>query len=303
MLVGEMRKKNKYSINLRMLIGQDLAYMEKEDLLSLFKNLLLRARDQDDFIEILYAMCEVGSAKFRILVRGLRNILERHIRLMGLDRMKMVLLYVSRTSPGCFKALLDQFGDIIHDILVDGHFNDIIILILNMSILNEESAIMFVDAMRDTIRELAMTEGFKHFGTVLWYITIMKKPNVAKKLFSVLLDIISGKTSSLTDLADMLFWLVKGDENLGVYGAELLKDRILSLLEKASIPDIAGFLLITSKHEKLFNKIWGIINPQLARILDRGDLRDRLQALLSTLKVEIPLKDIQRSLPYQHTGK
>ena len=286
-----MPKKDNYT-NLKLIMKPDFAGKKTKDMIIFFREIFANIKNQDDFIEVFYAMCEAGPTKFRVLAKEFKETLAGYLQKMSLDRIKMMLLYISGVHPECFRIVLEYFRVFFHDAFMSGHFNEIIILILNMSILNEDSAIVFIETMGDTIRRLALTEGFKHFGTVLWYITIMKKPRVAKKLLLVLLDIISRKASCLTDLADMLFWLVKGDEDLGIYAANLLKDRMLSLMKKASVHDIVGFLIITSKHKKLFEEVWRHIHIMFLQIIENKDFRDRLQTLLNALRVSIPLPQV-----------
>ena len=258
----------------------------EEDVRNVISNLLSRVRKPWDFVNIMYLMIDLGYDSFCTLLEDVRGDMEDALHRIGFDHLKVMLFYISRTCPRCLDKFLSLFREMIDEKLSERHFNDVMVLIIDMSILSEQSAVVFIRHMEDTIRRLAMSEGFKHFGTVVWYIAMMKKTSIAMKLFDVLFEIIKRKSSSLTDIADMLFWFVRADKNLGIHALRMMHDIIVELIEKTNLHDLAGFLLITSKDKRLKREVSSKILPRIRKVAIEKGYMERLRLILSTLGVE-----------------
>ena len=202
----------------RSILGSILAWelggRPHSELIGILRRIARRLRDPSDRLELIYAMVDLGEENFERMITELSDIIMDILRKLSAGELKVLLIYMARACPRCFKSFVKQFRDNIGTSFSRTHFNDIILLVLNIALMNEEAAIFFVNQMSDLIRELAKTEGFKHFGTVLWYMALMGRANTAKSILRTLLDLMLRKSRCLAEFGDLLFWLFKGDEEL-----------------------------------------------------------------------------------------
>ena len=275
------------------LIRWELVGKSNKRLIKLFDKFLSRLNRPEDCQEIFYALIDLGPKKFGIIVSKLRDKLSNKLRNLSVDRLKVLLLYMSQTCLECLRIFLEKFRREISQLLEKTHFNDIVILALNISLLNEEAGIIFIRELRDTLRKLALSEGFNHFGTVLWYMATMKQVMLAKHFIDITIDIITNKSETIVEIGDFLYWLSRGNDELGLYAFNAIKNRLSQLLEKATIHQIAQFLVIISKHDKISKKIAEELLPSIRGRLKRPVEVSKLLSLLEFFHVDTEILNLK----------
>ncbi len=269
------------------LISLELADKTDKKLIHVFSKLFSRLKNPNDFLELFYALVDLGSEKFARVLSYLNAKIQKHIKQLGMEKLRVLLLYTSQTCPRCLKMFLDRFGEDISGVIDRMHFNDIVILAINISLLNEDCGQWFVEAMKDTIRRLARTEGFNHFGTVIWYMATLRQYRLARLFIDILSDIFLQKCRSISEIGDFLFWLSRGSEEIGDYAFEVVKKHIFDLMETSTIQEIARFLVVIKKHDGMAKRVMREVAPRIRGRLKTKEEAERLRNILNYFRIDV----------------
>jgi len=264
------------------LIGLAIGYTSDEDIIRFLERFLSNFREPDDTIEVFYTLTDLGKNKFTKILGELKYILAPRVGHLG-NKIKILLPYMSQSCRDCFIAFVNTLRKEIISSLSKQHFNDIITLLLNIALIDEDTAVFFAESIGDLIVSLAKTEGIKHFGTILWYTVLLKKKILAQKLISILHDLIIMKAFRLSDYGDLILWLGKGELEMGLHVYKIFKEHIFDKIKHTNISDLIIFMVQISKIPEIGKSISKEIAPMVQQRISKIENNKQMSTLLMRL--------------------
>lgn len=254
---------------MKIIMTWNLKNKDEKYIAKLLLKLFDRLPTMEQKLEILYALSDFEPKKLEKILPLIRPIVIYMLRNITFSRLRVLLLFYARKCPECLRVFLIQFKNEISSKIETLHFNDAIVFVMDLARIDEPSGLFFVKFFGQSIKKLAKSEGFTHFGTIIWHMLMMKHKNLAKSIFDNLFDIISRKARYLSDIYGMVYLVYRLDPEFAYYILDTLRPRINELLNSAKEPEKKNFLASLSK----------FINPNKNSFTEKQNNSDNIELL------------------------